>query len=156
MRTSAILLQWAIDRYRQEKRAPLLKRAAALFAKITGGSFCDLRVYYDDQDRAHLSGLRPDGEVVRVTGLSGGTEDQLYLALRVASIEDYLDRADALPFVTDDLFINFDDDRSAAGFEVLGQLAEKTQVLFFTHHQHLVDIARRTMGASVQILSLTD
>ena len=30
---------------------------------------------------------------------------------------------------------------SAVGFEVLGQLAERTPVLFFTHHSHLVDVA---------------
>lgn len=57
--------------------------------------------------------------------------DQLYLALRVASVEDYLTRAEPLPFMADDLFINFDNDRAAAGFKVLGQFAAKTQVLFF-------------------------
>ena len=86
--------------------------------------------------------------------MSTGTADQLYLALRVASVEDYLERANALPFVADDLFINFDDARAAAGFEVLGQLSTKTQILFFTHHQHLVEIAKATLGASVNIVSL--
>jgi len=88
--------------------------------------------------------------------MSTGTADQLYLALRVASIEDYLERAEALPFVADDLFINFDDDRAAAGFRLLGQLAEKTQVLFFTHHQHLVEIAEATLGDSVNCVSLNE
>jgi uncharacterized protein YhaN len=83
-----------------------------------------------------------------------GTADQLYLALRVASVEDYLDRANALPFVADDLFINFDDARAAAGFDVLGQLGTKTQILFFTHHQHLVEIAKATLGKSINIVSL--
>jgi len=88
--------------------------------------------------------------------MSTGTADQLYMALRVASVEDYLDRADALPFVADDLFINFDDARAEAGFEVLGQLASKTQVLFFTHHQHLMEIAERTLGKSVNVISLLE
>jgi len=44
------------------------------------------------------------------------------------------------------LFINFDDKRSAAGFRVLNELAKKTQVLFFTHHQHLLDVAHRALG----------
>ena len=86
--------------------------------------------------------------------MSTGTADQLYLALRVASIEDYLDRADALPFVADDLFLNFDDARDAAGFEVLGQLAKRIQILFFTHHRHLVEIAERTLGKPVNVVSL--
>jgi uncharacterized protein YhaN len=75
--------------------------------------------------------------------MSTGTADQLfYLALRVASVEDYLGRSNAVPFVADDLFINFDDAHAAAGFEVFGQLARKTQIIFFTHHRHLVEIAR--------------
>lgn len=156
VRSAATLLQWALERYRREKQAPLLKRAGQVFATLTGGSFSDLRVEFDEQDHAQLAGVRPHGELVRVGGLSTGTADQLYLALRVASVDDYLARADALPFVADDLFINFDDDRAAAGFEVLGQLAHKTQVLFFTHHRHLVEIAQATLGRSVAVVSLLE
>jgi uncharacterized protein YhaN len=156
VRSAATLLQWALERYRREKQAPLLKRAGQVFATLTGGSFSDLRVEFDEQDHAQLAGLRPHGELVRVGGLSTGTADQLYLALRVASVDDYLARAEALPFVADDLFINFDDDRAAAGFEVLGQLAHKTQVLFFTHHRHLVEIAQATLGQSVAVVSLLE
>lgn len=156
VKTSVMLLQWAIDRYRQEKQAPLLKRAEKLFQTMTGGSFAALRVDFDEEDNAHLTGVRHDESVVPVSGMSTGTADQLYLALRIASVEDYLERADALPFVADDLFINFDEQRAAAGFQLLGQLGEKTQVLFFTHHSHLVEIARATLGESVNVLSLND
>ena len=153
-RTSAMLLRWAIDRFRQEKQGPLLKRAGELFQVLTMGSFDRLSVQFDDQDQMRLAGVRPNGEVVSVPGLTSGTEDQLFLALRIAAIEDYLARATALPFVADDLFINFDADRSAAGFEILGQLAEKTQVLFFTHHLHLVDIAEDTLGPDTHVVTL--
>ena len=156
VRSAALLLQWAIDRYRLEKQAPLLKSAGQLFATLTGGSFKNLRVDFDDKDRPHLNGERPDGTKVDVPGMSTGTADQLYLALRIASVADYLDRAPPLPFIADDLFINFDDERAAAGFQVLGQLAAKTQVLFFTHHQHLVDIASETLGESIPVVSLGD
>ena len=47
-----------------------------------------------------------------------------------------------LPFLADDLFVNFDDDRARAGLEVLADLARSTQVLVFTHHSHLVELAR--------------
>ena len=156
VRSAVLLLQWAIDRYRQEKQAPLLRRAGQLFATITGGSFSTLRVDFDEHDDAHMIGVRPDGATVGVSGMSTGTAYQLYLALRVASVEDYLERASPLPFVADDLFIDFDDARAAAGFEVLRQLAQKTQVLFFTHHWHLVDVARSTLGPSVPVTSLLE
>ena len=130
VRSSATLLQWAIERYRREKQAPLLKRTGEIFAMLTGNSFIDLRLEFNDDDSAQLAGLRPDGRLVRINGMSTGTADQLYLALRVASVEDYLTRANAVPFVADDLFINFDNERAAAGFNVLGQLAQKLRFCF--------------------------
>jgi uncharacterized protein YhaN len=156
VRTAATLLQWAIDRYRREKQAPLLKRAGEMFGTLTLGSFIDLRVEYDDQDHARLVGVRPDDSPVSISGMSDGTADQLYLALRLASVDEYLSRAHALPFVADDLLINFDDARATAGFKVLAELGQKTQILFFTHHQHLVDIARATLGKSMNVISLAE
>ena len=156
LRTSAVLLRWAIDRYRKEKQGPLLKRAGELFRVLTLNSFERLEVGFDERENMRLTGVRPDGEVVAVPGLSNGTEDQLFLALRISAVEDYLGNALALPFVADDLFINFDPDRSSAGFEVLGQLAERTQVLFYTHHPHLVEIAQKTLGTDINVISLTE
>ena len=156
VRASGLLLRWAVDRYRQEKQGPLLKRAGELFRVLTRNSFERLEVRFDERNTMHLTGVRPDGEVVAVPGLSTGTEDQLFLALRIAAVDDYLARAVALPFVADDLFINFDPERSAAGFEVLGRLAERTQVLFYTHHPHLVDVARETLGVDVHVVMLAD
>lgn len=154
VRTAAVLLRWAIDRYRREKQAPLLRRAGAIFKTLTGGAFSALRVDFDDRDQPHLTGVRGNGGTVPVPGLSTGTADQLFLALRLASIEDYLGNAPGLPFVADDLFVNFDDRRSAAGFEVLGELATRTQVLFFTHHRHLVDVAQERLGADLHVVFL--
>ena len=156
VRSSAMLLRWAVDRYRKEKQGPLLKRASELFRILTRDSFEKLEVGFDDRENLHLTGVRPDGKVVAVPGLSTGTEDQLFLALRIAAVEDYLTRAGALPFMADDLFINFDPERAAAGFEVLGQLAERTQVLFYTHHPDLVRVARETLGGGVNVMMLGD
>ncbi|MAN62597.1 MAG: DNA double-strand break repair Rad50 ATPase, partial [Parvibaculum sp.] len=156
VRASGMLLRWAVDRYRKEKQGPLLKRAGELFRVLTRNSFERLEVRIDERDTMHLTGVRPDGEVVAVPGLSTGTEDQLFLALRIAAVEDYLARAVALPFVADDLFINFDPERAAAGFEVLGQLAERTQVLFYAHHPHLIEVAVDVLGSDTHVVPLVD
>jgi uncharacterized protein YhaN len=149
LRSAIVLLQWAIDRYRREKQAPMLKRAGDLFAILTCGSFQTLQLEFDEHDNVQLAGIRHDGRRVPVSGMSTGTADQLYLALRVAAIEDYLDHAEPMPFIADDLFINFDDKRAAAGLRVLSELAKKTQVLFFTHHEHLLEVARKALGAQI-------
>jgi uncharacterized protein YhaN len=127
----------------------LLKRAGELFAMLTCGSFKTLQLEFDDHDNVQLAGIRDDGRRAAVAGMSSGTADQLYLALRIAAVEDYLDHAESMPFVADDLFINFDDKRAAAGFRVLGELAKKTQVLFFTHHEHLLEVARKVLGVPI-------
>jgi uncharacterized protein YhaN len=102
----------------------------------------------------HLAGVRSEGAVVPVSGMSSGAADQLYLALRVAAVEDSLNHGAPLPFVADDLFINFDDHRAAAGFKVLAELARKTQVLFFTHHEHLVQVAREATATDIHVITL--
>jgi uncharacterized protein YhaN len=149
LRATILLLEWAIDRYRREKQAPMLKRAGELFAILACGSFQTLQLEFDEHDNAQLAGIRQDGRRVPVAGMSTGTADQLYLALRVAAIEDYLDHAEPMPFIADDLFVNFDDKRAAAGFRVLGELAKMTQVLFFTHHEHLLEVARKALGVPI-------
>jgi uncharacterized protein YhaN len=145
-RTEATLLRWAIDRYRSEKQAPLLRRASELFAMLTLGRYTALTVDYE-QDKPRLLAISADGSAaVPVTGMSEGTVDQLYLALRVAAIEDTVRGGMPLPFLADDLFVNYDDERAGAGFRVLAELARSTQVLFFTHHAHLLNIARQALG----------
>lgn len=153
-RTAASLLRWAVERNRREKQGPLLREAAKLFSELTSGSFENLEIDFDSQDRARLVGRRPSGERVDVTGMSDGTTDQLYLALRIAALAQYLESAQPLPFVADDLFINFDDDRAAAGFRALGRLAQKCQVIFFTHHAHLVDVARSALEDRAAVIEL--
>ena len=154
LRSASVLLQWAIDRFRREKQAPLLKRAGELFSILTDGSFQTLSLEFDEEDKPHLAGIRRNSEKVRLPGLSTGAGDQLYLSLRIAAVEEYLEHAAPLPFIADDLFVNYDDGRAAAGLQVLGHLARKTQVLFFTHHQHLIEVARKAVGDSVSTVSL--
>ena len=155
VRAAELLLQATIDRYRREKQGPLLKRAGELFSTLTGSSFQGLQVDYDEHDKPQLAGLRADGRSVPFAGMSAGSADQLYLALRVAAVEDYLTRFPALPFVADDLFVQFDDDRAGAGFRVLAELAKKTQVLVFTHHAHLLEVAADALGSDVSVVRLS-
>lgn len=140
------MLTRAIDDYRRRHQGPLLEAAGRTFRTLTQGSFHGFRTEYGDDDQPHLMGVRPDGAVVGVDGMSEGTRDQLFLALRLAAVEHYVASAGPMPFVADDLLVHFDDDRAAAAFAALATLAERTQVLFFTHNRHMVDIARSTLG----------
>ena len=158
-RAASRLLKWSIEQYRQTRQGPLLGLASGIFAALTLGSFNRLVVDFDhgDNGKPQLQGLRADGRtVVGVEGMSEGTRDQLYLALRLAALDMHADSQprNLLPFIADDLFINFDDRRAAAGLRALGVLSRKTQVLFLTHHLHLVDVAREVLGHSLNVVTL--
>ena len=46
-----------------------------------------------------------------------------------------------MPFVVDDILVGFDDHRTKVCLEVLAELAASTQVLVFTHHRRVVELA---------------
>jgi uncharacterized protein YhaN len=151
LKIASVLLARTIERYRQKHQGPLIQKASALFARMTVGSFSAVRADYDDNGRPVLVGVRSaTGMPVTVEGMSDGTADQLYLALRLASLEQYLEKkSEPLPFVVDDILLRFDDQRALATLEVLGQLSFKTQVIFFTHHRRIAELARGGIDASL-------
>ena len=81
------------------------------------------------------------GARVPPAGLSEGTCDQLYLALRMATLEQHLKKGEPMPFVVDDILIGFDDHRTRVCLEVLAQLSRHIQVLLFTHHRRVLELA---------------
>lgn len=143
LRLASAVLREGIERYRKKNEAPVLRRAGELFRRLTRGSFQGLAVDFDDNGDSMLKGVRPDGASrVELSGMSEGAADQLYFALRLASLESYLDGKEPIPLVIDDVLISFDDDRSSAALEILAEFSEYTQVIFFTHHTHLVRLAQ--------------
>lgn len=151
--TAARLLRWSIDRFREKRQGPMLSRASDIFRGLTQDALMKLGVDHE-QNPPSLYGQRPNGTTVTIEGMSEGTRDQLYLALRLAALELHLEQALPLPFIADDLFINYDDGRSRAGFEALAELSQRTQVIFLSHHEHLVPVAREVFGSHLNVVNL--
>lgn len=59
-----------------------------------------------------------------------------------------------MPFIADDLFINYDDERSRAGLAALAELSERTQVIFLTHHDHLMPVVESVFGSNLNIIRI--
>lgn len=147
VKLAARILREEIERYRAENQDPVLKIASRYFQKLTLSSFVGLRADIDDQGKPVLKGVRPDGAWLGVAGMSSGTRDQLYLALRLATLEWRIQTSEPMPFIVDDILINFDDDRSKATLESLADLAEKNQVILFTHHKQVFEAAQALLPA---------
>ncbi len=134
-----------LERYRKENQGPVLARASELFSMLTLGSFESLEVGFGESDEPVLVAVR-DGRRLETSALSDGTLDQLYLALRVASLERLTESRGPLPLLLDDVLVHFDNQRAAAALAVLAELAKRTQVILFTHHARVVDLARRAVS----------
>jgi len=150
---SAVLLK-AIEKYRETHQGALLKRAGVIFSHLTLNRFKGLAPDYDAKDNPILMGVRghlseKGGEKIPTHGMSSGTADQLYLALRLAAIEQRLITSEPTPLILDDVLINFDDARALAALDIFSELSTKTQIIFFTHHHHLVKLAQAHCDAKV-------
>lgn len=150
LRLASTLLARRIDDYRRNNQAPLLLRAAEIFHEMTLGSFEGLEADLEE-DRPILVGVRPGGERVPSHGMSKGTRDQLFFALRLAAVEKSCAGTEPLPFVVDDVLVQFDDNRSAAALRVLADVASHTQIVLFTHHSQVRTCAE-AMTASGEVV----
>ncbi len=134
-----------IESYQQRHQGPMLTRASEIYSAITGGRYVRIATDFDE-DMTVLVAVRPDGKRLTVNKLSSGRRDQIFLALRLAAIESHVANQEPMPVIVDDIVINFDDAAASATFQVLAELSKKTQVIFFTHHEHLLDRAASALG----------
>lgn len=148
LKASSFIIARAIEAYRQKHQGPILSRAGEYFSGLTRESFRSLDLDLS-KDSPVLVGIRADGKYVSISGMSEGTRDQLYLALRLAAIESHLGNGGPVPVIVDDILVQFDDIRAQAAIEALGTLATRTQILCLTHHAHLLTLAERTAARGI-------
>jgi uncharacterized protein YhaN len=154
LRLSAILLGQAIEHQRGQQDDPLMQRAGEYFATLTGRAFSGIDREFSDDDILRLVGRRDESHTVCIEGMSEGTRDQLYLALRLAYLENYAQRNSQMPFIGDDILTSFDDARTVHGLKALADLSPAIQPILFTHHQHVVDLAQKSLVQDVDIVEL--
>jgi uncharacterized protein YhaN len=148
LRLASTALLAGIEKYRQANEDPILKRASDLFRNLTLDRYQGIEIEIDEAGKHILVGRRcnPDAEQnnptrVAIEQMSDGTRDQFFLALRLASIEQWNAAHEPMPLIVDDILVHFDDQRSTATLKQLAVLSNQTQVVFFTHHKHLIELA---------------
>ncbi len=143
LKIASFLLRRAIDHYRSENQSPVLTMAEGVFRQLTCGEYQSLKVDYDAKGNSILFGVRTAGDVADVPApaMSTGTADALYLSLRLASLKHQLGQGgEPVPLIVDDCLIQMDDARAIQAIRALSELSLQTQVLMFTHHQHLIEL----------------
>jgi hypothetical protein len=92
-----------------------------------------------------LVGVRANAEKVSVKLMSTGTREQLYLALRLASLERHVELHGPMTVILDDVVLHSDPKRKSAILRALADLGERTQVIAFTHDPHVIALAQNTI-----------
>ncbi len=149
---AARLAGQAIEQHRQSVQNPVLARASNLFARATGGAYSGLADRFDDNDELVFKAVRAGGEDVDIAGLSDGTRDQLFLALRLALLERR--GGEPLPFIGDDILTSFDEVRAGHAIAMLAECGKTRQTILFSHHRHVAEIARTQLGDKLDLIDL--
>jgi hypothetical protein len=146
------LARHAIELHRAKVQHPMIARASQLFGMATANAFAGVDIDYGDEDQPVLVARRRDGERVRVSGLSEGSRDQLFLALRLALLERKT--SEPMPFIGDDLLSSFDDMRTLATLRLLAAAGQTRQIILFTHHRHVAELADSLQEHRTDIIGL--
>lgn len=146
------LLNEQLKAFREERQGPILRGAQHLFERITLGRYPGLESDETDSGHPVLRAINAEGRRVDMAGLSDGTSDGLYFALRFSALQQYLKEHEPMPLVLDDIFVNFDEARTKCGLEILQDFSSDMQVVLFTHHRHVADLASALNSVTIHEL----
>ena len=130
------LLDLAIKEYEEKTQPEVFKKAEVYLEQITEGKY--LKILMRGEDKTILI-VDKRGTAIKPDLLSRGTQEQLYICIRLGLIDDFCKKNGSVPVIFDDVFVNFDEKRTKAALEVIKNFACKHQVLFFTCHKHIVE-----------------
>lgn len=134
--------------YETERQPEVLRRASEFFSRMTGERWVRVISPLDEGRAEGLVVTSRAGDRVRPENLSRGTAEQLYLAMRLALVGEYSEHVCPLPVIFDDIFVNFDPERTRQSIHAVRDLAASHQVLLFTCHPHLVRIVQEIVPSS--------
>lgn len=119
--------------YEAAHRPAVIEKAEHFFAGWTDGRYQRIVAPLGEDVRGIE---RVDGVEVPLSGLSRGTSEQLYLALRFGLVQHFVETSgEPLPIVMDDILVNFDGDRAAQAARSIEELSKTCQVIYFTCHE---------------------
>ncbi|MAT15574.1 MAG: hypothetical protein CMJ46_09935 [Planctomyces sp.] len=123
------------NRYERTQQPEVLANASRYFTELTDGRYQNV---WTPLGKRHLCLEDGQKQVFRVEQVSRGTRELLFLSLRMALVQQFHARGIELPFILDDVMVNFDQGRTETALATLLKWAEEgQQILCFTCHLHL-------------------
>ncbi|RPF50157.1 uncharacterized protein YhaN [Aquisalibacillus elongatus] len=117
-------------RYQNVYLPDIMEQTKKYFDKLTDGHYQNLSFTQDET----ILVQHVNGDWFNLNQLSEGTADQLYISLRFA-LNDSLKRLINVPFILDDAFVHFDENRKEQVLDQLRRLSHDQQMLYFTCYE---------------------
>jgi len=146
IRAGVAAAEHALRIYRDRHRSAMMARASSAFRTISRGAYEGVAAQ-PGKEAEVLIAVAAGGGSKAANELSKGARFQLYLALRVAGYHEFVTSRGSVPFLADDIMETFDDFRAEEAFKLFAEMAQHGQVIYFTHHRHLTEIARKVCSA---------
>lgn len=120
----------------KEKRLPaVIEKAQIYFGKLTSGSYEGMEM----APQGYFEAVRKDGMRFHIAELSQATKEQAYLSLRLALAASML-KTHPFPIIMDDAFVHFDRRRLQQMINLITELQEDHQFVYFTCHETMQQV----------------
>ena len=83
--------------------------------------------------------INANGDRFKIVELSQATKEQAYLSLRLSLAISLKENAD-FPIIMDDPFVHFDRNRLKQVVQLIEELQNDHQILYFTCHEHMTKV----------------
>jgi len=137
----------------QRDYVPLLNKNAGYYlSKISGNKYD--RMLMDENFTIKV--LAPDlNQIIPGKLLSNGTVDQLYFALRLAASDMLTKYGESLPLILDEVFSQYDSQRTIETTKLLWELSEQRQIILFTCKDREVEVIKNVCNINtINIIEL--
>jgi DNA repair exonuclease SbcCD ATPase subunit len=140
------MIESAADEIHRDFAPQLAKAVGKSIATITGGRYTTV---YVDPAALSITVREPTtGKTIPVERLSFGTEEQLYLLLRVELARLMSNLRERVPLFLDDVFVNFDHPRLMKALDFLASLSNENQIILFSKDIDVTEWFRSSLAGN--------
>jgi len=129
-RLADALISDTLQDYERNHVPEVLRSASARFAAVTAGRYGAVRAVEAGRLLVDTAG----GDVLDAAGLSRGTQEQLYLVVRLGLVDSFSRQSESLPLILDDVLVNADPERRQGLLRVLVEASRDHQTFLLTCH----------------------
>ncbi|MYL32371.1 AAA family ATPase [Pontibacillus yanchengensis] len=125
--------------FQQERMPMVLEYCKQFFSILTNNTYVHVFVPSSEEG---LVVETQSGDRYTAEQLSQGTKEQLYVALRL-SLSRVMSDQHGMPFIIDDAYVNFDEERTKEFLTLLTNISRTQQVIVLSCRQYIQDILNK-------------